>query len=151
MLRENTARLWRLNLCATLESVTRAMVAAINDCDFNKPVEARRMDSYVASDFLANFDTCDFEISWEQLKAIWRKRFSEDEACHFDIISLAVDVSEATGYATVLTEIEVKGVDGVRLVGINELRWRCDDGVWVVYYYTHFRGICPNAGFVTMF
>lgn len=137
-------------ICAELESITCQAVDFVNSRDPNKyeSEAGQALRRRIADDFSATFDNYPSLLSWDELNAVWKQRALEDPTCRYQIRQMSSQVHERVQKATVFMEIEITGVDGVNMLGLDELKWRCRNGEWLIFHFTHMRGVSVQGGFV---
>lgn len=134
-----------------LERLSSIVVSTINDRDFDfTSKDAQSFLAHVSPQWRGEIDTFaqKREIkSFDEQRAMWKKRAEENPDVHFEIVHLSSYVNEGAGMANVYMDMEVTGVANVTLHAMNELKWkRGNDGVWLCYFTIGMRGSPGNSG-----
>lgn len=119
-----------------LVRLSSAVVRAINDRDFDfQSEEAQELVAHLSLNFQAQLDTRpqqESPLSWAEQVHPWRERAAEYPDVHFDIVQISADVDEVNGVGSVFLDMEVSGIEVVRLHAMNQLQWKRDiDGRWL--------------------
>jgi hypothetical protein len=133
-----------------LERLSAAFCYIINEKDFTLSSSvSKELMEHISPDFRAQMDTVTAgseSITFDQQMAFWRQRAEEQPDVSFMPVHTSTELNEETGRATVYLNMEVRGIDNVKLEAINQLKWRRQGETWFCYYVIGMRGSAVNSG-----
>lgn len=102
--------------------------------------------AHISPSFSASVDNIPHKLNWLQLNDVWRSWYEADERLEFTLTKCEADVDEEAGEATVFMEMDVVGLSNVALTAFSEVRWRREEGKWMIWGFWGCRGCPGNDG-----